>query len=188
VQSLERRGPETALEAGRDARGQRKRDKAAFWGLFDRGVIYDYTRNNGETTTTTTATLGKPRNDNDERDVILGRRLAQLYEERGMHNEKERIEQSLKQYENRINMDIRNPTRSMIADAKSVGVDLTDPTTIALLEKLRDDATSLSNEERLIMDAKSNGKSMIRPRAGVLQFVLIIILVIRIVWVLLVTK
>jgi hypothetical protein len=54
------RGSETALEAGH-ARGQRKRDKAAFRGLFDRGIIYDYTRNNVKATTTTKATLGKPR-------------------------------------------------------------------------------------------------------------------------------
>jgi len=36
------------------------------------------------------------------------------------------------------NMDFHNPTASMIADTKSMGVDLMDPPTIELLEKLKD--------------------------------------------------
>ena len=36
------------------------------------------------------------------------------------------------------NMDFHNPTASMIADAKSMGVDLMDLPTIELLEKLKD--------------------------------------------------
>jgi hypothetical protein len=35
-------------------------------------------------------------------------------------------------------MDFHNPTASMIADTKSMGVDLMDPPTIELLEKLKD--------------------------------------------------
>ena len=167
-----------------DAKSQRKKDKVAFHGLFTRGMIYDHDTRNDEATTR--EATGKPQD--GERDIILGRQLAQLYEERGMYNEKEQIEQSLKQYDHarsaviENSLDFRNPTKLMIDDAKSMGVDLTDPTTIALLEKLKD----ADGKERLIIDTKSGGQSItMRPRmTRVWMFLLLIVLVISIVWVL----
>ena len=178
-----------------DARKQRRKDKVAFKGLFDRGVIYDDTPN-GATTANAKS--------NDERDIILGRQLAQLYEERGMHKEKEQIEQSLKQYKHEaeimvstndhvvnVCMDFRNPTKSMIADAKSMGVDLTDPTTIALIEKLKD-ADERIDQECVRNYSASNrslsGKERLmttRPRMRLWKFLLnIVLVVVSIVWVL----
>lgn len=166
-----------------DAREQRRKDKVAFQGLFNRGLIYEHDTTRNEATTT--AATKKMPQDDVERDIILGRQLSQLYEERGMHKEKEQIEQSLKQYDharsavNDNSLDFRNPTKTMIDDANSMGVDLTDPTTIALLETLKD-------KQRLIIETKSDdGHSMkIRPRMTMVwQFLLLIVLVISIVWV-----
>jgi tetratricopeptide (TPR) repeat protein len=170
-----------------DAKAQRRKDKVAFRGLFTRGVIYDHKTTGSEATTT--AAAEKIPQDNVERDIILGRQLAQLYEERGMPKEKKQIELSLKQYDharsavNDISLDFRNPTKSMINTAKSMGVDLTDPATIALLEKLKD----TDGKEQLTLDTRSvDGQSItMRPRmTRVRQYLLIIVLVVGIVWVL----
>jgi hypothetical protein len=71
----------------------------------------------------------------------------------------------------------------MINTAKSMGVDLTDPATIALLEKLKD----TDGKEQLTLDTRSvDGQSItMRPRmTRVRQYLLIIVLVVGIVWVL----
>ena len=122
---------------------QRAKEKLAFGGLFDRGAINDprELRERNE--------VGRTRAEQGEleskqRDIILGRQLAQLYEERGMEIEKEKIERSIKSemeaMEKRAcvdDMDFRNPTAKMVLDAKAMGVDLTDPQTVELLENLK---------------------------------------------------
>jgi tetratricopeptide (TPR) repeat protein len=129
-----------------NAKKQRAKDKIAFGGLFDRGgAIYDDPR---ELRERNEARGGKRAEQDDldsrQRDIVLGRQLARLYEERGMVKEKERIEHSL-QYEMKAmekrsfvdDSDFRNPTAKMVDNAKSMGVDLTDPRTVELLEELK---------------------------------------------------
>jgi sugar diacid utilization regulator len=79
-----------------------------------------------------------------ERDLIIGKQLVKKYEELGMEEEKQKVESSLNaeierrnNAKNLISLDFRNPTEKMIEDAKSMGVDLSDPTTVDLLEKLQ---------------------------------------------------
>ena len=131
-----------------DAREQRARDRIAFGGLFDRGTICDDRREQQLRERNEAAggeRAGRDELDSRRRDIVLGRELARLYEERGMEEEKERIERSLK-YEMEAmekrsivggDVDFRNPTKKMVDDAKSMGVDLTDPRTVELLEELK---------------------------------------------------
>ena len=131
-----------------NAKEQRAKDKIAFGGLFDRGgAIYDDPRElHGERNEAAGGGKRAEQDDLDsrQRDIVLGRQLARLYEERGMEKEKERIEHSLqcemKAMEKRSSVDdtdFRNPTAKMVDDAKSMGVDLTDPRTVELLEELK---------------------------------------------------
>jgi hypothetical protein len=126
-----------------DMKKQRAKNKIAFRGLFDRGTIYD-PRELCERKEVGRKRAEQDENESKQRDIILGRQLAQLYEERGMEKEKEKIEMSLKneveakEKRNCVDdMDFRNPTAKMVLDAKTMGVDLTDPHTVELLENLK---------------------------------------------------
>ena len=122
---------------------QKLKDKSTFKGLFDRGEIYNECELAQEKKATKT-----DEQQSKERDIILGRQLAQLYEEKGMDTEKKRLESSIK-YEMNImekeqkakmdTMDFRNPSEDMIRDAKAMGVDLKDPQTIEMLEEMKKD-------------------------------------------------
>ena len=97
---------------------QKIKDKHTFKGMFDRGELYKELNNKGESSQ-------EQRDDNElieskQRDIIMGRQLVQLYEERGMNEEKTKLEQSLKheinimeQKEKMNNVDFHNPTDQM---------------------------------------------------------------------------
>lgn len=132
---------------------QKLKDKSTFKGLFDRGEIYNECELAQEKKATKT-----DEQQSKERDIILGRQLAQLYEEKGMDTEKERLESSIK-YEMNImekeqkakmdTMDFRNPSEDMIRDAKAMGVDLKDPQTIVMLEGMKKDKSKGFKDEVL---------------------------------------
>lgn len=98
----------------------------------------------------------------------MGRQLVQLYEERGMNNEKTKLEQSLKheihlmeQKEKMNNVDFHNPTDQMMKDAKDLGVDLNDSQTIELLEQMKSehngaDGKSNSIQQSLVSQTQSS--------------------------------
>ena len=119
---------------------QKKKDKSTFKGLFDRGEIYNASELSKEKEASRRC-MNKNVLESKQQDIILGRQLAQVYEERGMSKEKERLEQSLQhemdivqQRTAKMNvLDFRNQSQQMILDAKSMGVDLNDPQTIKLL-------------------------------------------------------
>ena len=120
---------------------QKMKDKRTFKGMFNRGELYDDDKSNNKG-----ESAQKQRDDevikSKQRDIIMGRQLVQLYEERGLNEEKTRLEQSLKhkiQNEKMNNVDFHNPTEQMIEDAKSMGVDLNDEQTIELLEQMKNE-------------------------------------------------
>ncbi|KAL3827445.1 hypothetical protein ACHAXA_003179 [Cyclostephanos tholiformis] len=128
---------------GDDMKKQRAKEKIAFGGLFDRGALCD-PRVLQERNEAGRKLVEQDELDSRQQDITLGRQLTQLYEERGMKKQKERIEQSLK-YETEATeersllseTDFRSPTTRMVLDAKHMGVDLTDPQTVEILEKLK---------------------------------------------------
>ncbi|KAL3762521.1 hypothetical protein ACHAW5_008447 [Stephanodiscus triporus] len=126
-----------------DMKNQRAKNKITFRGLFDRGTIYD-PRELHERKEVSRKRAKQDELESKQRGIILGKQLVQLYEERGVERVKKKIERSLKNemevMEKRAcvdDMDFRNPTAIMVLDAKSMGVDLTDPQTVELLENLK---------------------------------------------------
>ena len=137
---------------------QRLKDRCTFKGLFDRGEIYDAQELHEQKEERKKCTE-VDKIDSKHRDIILGRQLVQLYEERGLEKEKQQLEQSLMAVtETRVSvndLDFRNPSAKMIEDAKSMGVDLKDPQTAELLEKMK---AGHSNGNLLAKDAARSGK------------------------------
>ena len=121
-------------------KSQRVKDEDTFAGLFDRGEVYYANELDEEK-----EARRKYYNEKDKgQDVILGRQLAQMYAERGMVEEKAKIEKSLKLVNDGSaseqlmkDIDFRNPTTKMIEEADAMGVDLSDPQTIELLEQMK---------------------------------------------------
>ena len=124
-------------------KSQRTKDKDAFSDLFSRGEVYNTNELDKE------KEIRRKCRENDRvkarsQDVVIGRQLVQLYDERGMIAEKTKIEESLKSLdvasEQVVNeLDFRNPTAKMVEDAKAMGVDLNDQQTIEMLEQMRED-------------------------------------------------
>jgi len=87
---------------------------------------------------------------NEERDIIMGKRLIQMYQERDMLEEKAQLEKSVqaaithrnaiakqkKKQSHAKFLDFRNPTEEMVESAKSMGVDLGDESVLEYLERL----------------------------------------------------
>ena len=133
---------------------QKMKDKRTFKGMFDQGELYrDEVNNKGDNT-------GEQRDDelieSKQRDIIMGRQLVQLYEERGMNHEKTKLEDSLKheiqameQKEKLNSVDFHNPTDQMIKDAKAMGVDLRDSQTIELLEQMKSEHISVGKTSNI---------------------------------------
>eukprot|EP00985_Skeletonema_marinoi_P009700 scaffold4522_cov145-Skeletonema_marinoi.AAC.6 len=98
-------------EARLRIRSQRTLDKNAFAGLFNRGEVYD------------TNEL------DEEKDA---RRKC-------LENDRIKVkEESLKSRDQVVNkVDFRNPTEKMLASADAMGVDLSDPQTIEMLEQMQ---------------------------------------------------
>jgi len=133
---------------------QKMKDKRTFKGMFDRGELYEELNNKGE------GSAQEQRDDklieSKQRDVIMGRQLVQLYEERGMKNEKTKLEDSLKheieamEHKEKLNnVDFHNPTDQMMKDAKSMGVDLNDSQTIELLEQMKNEHNSVGKSKNI---------------------------------------
>ena len=134
------------------AKSQRIKDKQSFSGLFDRGEVYD-AKAIAEAKLLQAKSKEVEETIAKERDVTLGRQLLQHYEEKGMETEKAKLEKSLnaniqqqKGAPDLISVDFRNPSNKMIDDAKSMGVDLTDPLTIELLEHMQKNDGKLSDD------------------------------------------
>ena len=131
---------------------QKTRDKICFSGLFDRGEVYD-AKEIAEAKLAETKSKEVEESMAKERDVILGQQLVHHYAEKGMQLEKEKLERSLnvnmqqqKEAFNSNSVNFRNPSNRMIDDAKSMGVDLTDPLTIELLEQMQKNGGQLSDD------------------------------------------
>ena len=130
---------------------QKKKDKSTFKGLFDRGEIYNASELSKEKEASRRC-MNKNVLESKQQDIILGRQLAQVYEERGMSKEKERLEQRILEMNA---LDFRNPSQQMILDAKSMGVDLNDPQTIKLLEEMK--ANADCNNEQTVVEKTYEG-------------------------------
>jgi len=144
-------------------RTQRSKDKNTFAGLFNRGEVYDTNELEEE------KEERKKCRENDriqakDQGVILGRQPAQLYDERGMIEEKTKIEESLKSLnvnrEQVVNdVDFRNPTAKMVQEAKAMGVDLSDPQTIDMLEQMQRERKGETCDDGLRKDDSSEQKN-----------------------------
>ena len=133
---------------------QKIKDKRTFKGMFNRGELYEELNKKEESGT-------QEQHENEligskQRDIIMGRQLVQLYEERGMNNEKTRLEESLKheinimeQKEKMNNVDFHNPSEQMVKDAKDMGVDLNDSQTIKLLEQMKNEHISVGKSSNI---------------------------------------
>ena len=95
-------------------KSQRAKEKNVFAGLFNRGEIYDTqvlyeekeARKNG------------PHGKDKDQDVLMARRLAHMYRERGMMEEKAKIDKCLESLNHVNEFNFRNPSAKMIKDAK----------------------------------------------------------------------
>ncbi|KAL9181558.1 hypothetical protein ACHAXT_010363 [Thalassiosira profunda] len=81
-------------------RQQKQRDERTFKGLFDRGEVYDG-QELEEDKAARRAAAEQEQVDPKDRDVVLGKQLVRLYEERGLDAEKQKLEQSLRLEERR---------------------------------------------------------------------------------------
>ena len=141
------------------------RDKQSFSGLFDRGEVYDNTDLQEEKETRQKSKV-KEAIESNHRVIILGKQLAQMYDERGMEIEKVRVEQSMQreirardEYTDLNNVNFREPTEKMVQDAKSMGVDLSDPQTAEMLEqmqKVRMGGTCLDDIDTVVLETNPN--------------------------------
>jgi hypothetical protein len=132
------------------AKSQKLRNKE-FSGLFDRGEVYN-TKELADAKDLQRKSKDMKRDAANERDVVLGLQLIHHYEANGMESEKEKLEQSLNaemKRRNKGSVDFRNPSAEMIKDAESMGVDLSDPQTIELLQHLQSggDISAINAEE-----------------------------------------
>lgn len=119
-------------------RMQKMNDENIYKGLFDRVEIYDHQELHQSKEERRECTV-KSMLDSKQRDILMGRQLAQLYNERGMYKEQERIEQSIEnEIESMETLNFRNPSPKMILEAESMGINLNDPQTIELLERMKD--------------------------------------------------
>jgi len=147
---------------------QRIKDKRTFKGMFDRGELYKEVNNEG-------GRAQEKCDDNElieskQRDIILGRQLVQLYEKRGMNEEKKRLEESLKheiqvmeqkEKEKTNCLDFHNPTEQMMKDAKYLGIDLTDSQTIELLEQMKNEHISVGKSSNISPITSQTQQTMI---------------------------
>lgn len=117
---------------------QRSEEKCAFKGLFDRGEIYSALELREQKEARRKCTEEDKINLR-HRDINLGKQLVQVYESRGLKKEKEQLEQTLMHAQTPHEFDFNNPSTKMIRDAKDMGVDLKDPLTVGLLEKMRNE-------------------------------------------------
>lgn len=126
---------------------QKVKEDISYKGFFGRVEIYD--REHGESTKGNSKCNIKDMIDSKQRDVLLGQRLAQLYNERGMYKEQERIEQCI-QYEvaSMKQLNFRNPSPQMVLEADSMGINLKDPQTVELLEQIKDGVRTFEFEQK----------------------------------------
>lgn len=118
---------------------QKDKDENIYKGLFDRVEIYEQ-RELNESKKDRGACTMKTILEAKQRDIVMGRQLAQLYNEQGMIKEQERIEQSIQdEIASMEKLNFRIPSPQMILEANSMGVNLNDPWTVDLLEKTMDD-------------------------------------------------
>jgi hypothetical protein len=166
-----------------DIKKQRADEKIAFGGLFGRGAIYE-TQVLHERIEAVIKRAEKDALDSRERDIILRRELARIYDERGIMEEKDRVER-------RLNFDAKTAektpfVRDVDFDAKFMRVDLTDPQTDDLLddEKAGGDQGWMRDSERserLLKPGQSSESRSSRP-ASLLQIQLKILLSIILAW------
>jgi len=135
---------------------QKIKDKRTFKGMFDRGELYSEDECNNKEDSSAQVQRDNELIEFKQRDIILGRQLVQLYEERGLNNEKTRLEdrlkheiQAMEQHKEMNCVDFHNPTEQMMKDAKAMGVDLSDRQTIELLEQMKNEHNSVGKSKNI---------------------------------------
>lgn len=116
-------------------KSQRAKEKNEFAGLFNRGEIYD----TQELYEEKEARKNDRRRQDKDHDVLMARRLAHMYGERGMMEEKAKIDECLGSLNQVNEFNFRNPSAKMMKDAKAMGVDLADPRTVDLLKQIQEE-------------------------------------------------
>lgn len=99
-------------------KSQRAKEKNEFAGLFSRGEIYD----TQELYEEKEARKNGPHGKDKDQDVLMARRLAHMYGERGMMEEKAKIDKCLESLNHVNEFNFRNPSTKMIKDANAMGV------------------------------------------------------------------
>ncbi len=130
-------------------RMQKMNDENIYKGLFDRVEIYDHRElHQHQSKEERRECTVKSTLDSKQRDILMGRQLAQLYNEQGMYKEQERIEQSIQnEIESMETLNFRNPSPKMILEAESMGINLNDPQTIELLERMKDGDRDMTRDK-----------------------------------------
>ena len=113
----------------------RAKEKNEFAGLFSRGEIYDTQELHEEKEARKNGRRGQDK----DQDVFIARELAHMYGERGMMEEKAKIDECLESLNHANEFNFRNPSAKMVNDAKAMGVDLADPRTVELLEEMQEE-------------------------------------------------
>ena len=117
---------------------QKKQDRETFGGLFDRGEVY--VTDDGSDAATKVRDADATR---EEADILMAKRLVQHYAEQGDDEKKHELEASIERATQKaspgVRFDFRNPPTELLEDARSHGVDLTDPATVNFLEELQEE-------------------------------------------------
>ena len=153
------------------AMAQAKQDKETFGGLFDRGEVY--VASGGSDIATQESDADATR---EEADILMAKRLVQHYDETGEDEKKHQLEESIERATQKpspsVHFDFRNPPNELLEDAKSHGVDLTDPATVNFLEELQEEeqnggsprASKDKSEERMPTDRDSPSSKTVEKR------------------------
>lgn len=119
----------------RSIKSQRRKDKATFSGLFERGEIYNEGMNPNS------SKEGGNRAERDRKSTVNETlALADLCSKRGMKEEEKTLRELVKNREKTTatnrDLNFRTPTEGMREGAKRMGVDLSDPGVVEMLEQL----------------------------------------------------
>ena len=106
----------------------------------------------------------------------MAKRLVQHYDETGEDEKKHQLEESIERATQKpspsVHFDFRNPPNELLKDAKSHGVDLTDPATVNFLEELQEEeqnggsprASTDKSEERMPTDRDSPSSKTVEKK------------------------
>mmetsp|Transcript_31027 Transcript_31027/g.93056 ORF Transcript_31027/g.93056 Transcript_31027/m.93056 type:complete len:338 (-) Transcript_31027:249-1262(-) len=145
----------------RSIKDQGRKDRAAFRGLFGRGEIYEDDSNDAHQKKESVASA------ETEKTYTIGETLAlaDLCAKRGLREEEKGLRELVENQKKAAGrkLDFQNPTEGMREEAKRMGVDLTDPGVMDMLEKLQ------MKKKARTMGTGSSDSCTMEARGGMVQ-------------------